>query len=295
MGDTVIWDGVNADYDYDHVDNWVLNGPPVSTDAVIFPPMAHADGTDVDGDDYDAALLASFTIMDGCYVDIGVATTGAPVYLQIDADAVTLEPAGTILLDIDNCAAISVRDCKSTSLAGTYGLYLIGTGNTILNVLSTNTGDISIAALAGETAAFTTISIAGGDVTIGSGVTMTTLNVSGGTVINSSAATTVIVYGGTYTHNGGAVGALNCIGGTTYINATETITVINVHADATIDFSKDMRTKTVSLPFNVAKGATIRDPYDVVTSMVVDCEKCGLDEITLVSAKNKRFTLGTVG
>ncbi len=292
-----IWDGTDADNDYTAATNFVADGAPASTDDVVLPPMAHADGTDIDGVADTAVLLASFTIMEGCFIDIG--TPGiAPTYLRIDTDLLDIDAAGIVCLDVDNCATTIVRDCASDSTEGEYGLYLVGAGsdpwNALLTIASTCSGDVSIASLAGETATFTTINADGGNVTIGSGVTMTTLNVGGGVTVNKAAATTVTVTGGTFTHEVGAVTALNCDGGTTYYNAVETVTTISVKSEGILDFSQDLRAKTVTNPIEVFAGATIIDPHGVVASLVLDCNGCTINEINLTSPPNTRWTRAAV-
>lgn len=295
VADTVIWNGAAADNDYDAGGNFVANGPPIENDAVIIPRMAQAATTDITVNlGQSAVALWSFDIDPGCFTNIGVVGI-APTYLEIDADTVTLSPEGIVRLDIDNATIINVLKCKSvTSPVGSFGLFLRGTGNDQLNIGSGASGDISIAALAGESAAFTVIRSNGGRVTIGDTVTMTTLVVGGGTLLNSSAATTMTVEGGTVTHEEGAVTNMYCNGGTTYMNAVETIGAISARTGATLDFSKDLRAKTITDAIEASAGCVIRDPYGVVSNMRIDLNHCKLSDITLEIPPNKRITIGAV-
>lgn len=295
VDDTVIWNGAAADNDYDAAGNFTANGPPIINDAVIMPKMAQASTTDITGNLGQSAIaLWSFDIDPGCFTNIGVAGI-APTYLEIDADTVTLSPEGLVYLDIDNSTIINVLKCKSvTGTAGAFGLFFKGTGNTELNIGEAASGDISIAALAGESAAFTTIRSNGGRVTIGDTVTMTTLVVGGGTLLNSSAATTITLEGGTCTHEEGAVTNIYCNGGTTYMNAIETIATISVRSGATLDFSKDLQTKTITNPIEASAKCVIRDPNGVVSNLRIDLNHCKLSDITLEIPSNKRLTIGAV-
>lgn len=279
---------------WDDDENYDTSIVPESGDTWLAGPMAGGSANDVYGSDQSAILLVAFTVQPGCNISIG----DPGRYLQIDSDAVSIEAggtsAGTICLDIDNCAAVNVKNCKSVSTVGDYGLYLVGTGNTILTIASTNTGKISVAALAGETAIFPTISCYAGTLVIGSGTTMATaLNAVGGTIENNAATATITNEGATLTHATGAVTDMYLNGGVTYMNATGTIATIYVRDGATLDFSQDSRTKTVTT-IKASKGAIIRDPNGVVASLVIQYINCRPEDVTLEGPANKKATWAAI-
>ncbi len=277
---------------WDHAENYDTGIVPVSTDTWIAGPMAGGTATDIYGSDQSAIELAAFTVQAGSNISIGDPRR----YLQIHATAVNLEAggtsAGTICLDVDHSTSFNVRNCKAATAAGSYGLYLVGDGtaNTVLNIASTNTGKIGVAALAGEVASFGIISCYAGTLVIGSGVTMTTLNAGGGTIENNAAATTVNNEGATLTHAAGAVTNMYLNGGTAYFNATATTATIYVRPDAVLDFSQDSRAKTITNPIQVSKGATVRDPNGVVANLRLYYVNCRPEDVTFEGPANKTAT-----
>jgi len=169
-------------------------------------------------------------------------------------------------------------------------------GTDAANTLYVNKGSVGvavgpydIAAGAEEAATFTTASVGyvsnpAGDATVrfGSGVTLTTVDMSGGNVEINSAATTITKTNGELTLAGGVVGTpvvvttLNERGGTTYVTGVTTITTPNLANSGHLDYSRDMRPKTITNPVNVyGTQAKFSDPFKVTGSVVIDCEQSG--------------------
>ncbi|HUT61767.1 MAG TPA: hypothetical protein VNA25_28345, partial [Phycisphaerae bacterium] len=117
-----------------------------------------------------------------------------------------------------------------------------------------------------------------------------TLNAGGGTIENNAACATVNNEGATLTHAAGAVTNMYLNGGTTYFNATATTGTIYVRPDATLDFSQDSRTKTISNPIQVSKGAVVRDPNGVVTNLRLYYVNCRPEDVTFQGPPNKTAT-----
>lgn len=120
--------------------------------------------------------------------------------------------------------------------------------------LKNRKGFCELAGYIGETSTIATIDVGemgmpadGCFQLIGSGVTLTTLNVHGGSAMLKCAATTVTVRGGALqTEGSGAITTVNARGGTLKLHATGTIGTLNASDGAVIDFSGSNAARTVS-------------------------------------------------
>ncbi len=264
MADTRIYDGVAADNDISTATNWSDDTAPITGDTAIFPAMVHAATTDIDGSDFSAVLLAELAVESGCGVNFG--SRGA--YLEVDTDAFSFAGSGQVFLNIENCGGeIRIANAASASTTNSFGFNLIGASNTGTLIINPgSSGSIGIAPGVEETAAFTTIMVMAGSVTIGDALTCTTLTMMGGTVKNGSDVTTVNVYGGTYTQTANNPTTLNIKGGRVYYNSADIPTTTNLYA-GTLDMSGDGRAKVFTTinwyggniydPGNVLSGTTI--------------------------------------
>jgi hypothetical protein len=109
---------------------------------------------------------------------------------------------------------------------------LRGDGIDILATNSANTlrlglGTVSIASLDGETSQFATITMSGGSLLIGSGVTLATLEQAGGEVTLNATVTTVVKTGGSLTRSAGAVTTFRNRGGDVTDRSAGTITTLH--------------------------------------------------------------------
>ena len=266
---------------YSLANNWLAGAIPVNTNDVILPAgMANAVSY---GLNQASVLLASLTHEKGCNVGVGASNVGSNVYLQIDADNVYLHTGTTsCYYDIDNSTLVQVSGAGRGSLTtGVYGLNLKGTSNAALTVLSTvdATSSISIAKGRGESAAFTTISIAGGIVDLGNAVTMTTLIVKGGAVSTESSATTLTFAGGSVT-----------------LKAASAFTTVTVNEDLTLKYESAGTIAALTLQPNAVldcrgfTGAhTLTNCTRYPGSRIVDPNK------TLTFTNAMQYPLGTVG
>ncbi len=174
-------------------------------------------------------------------------------------------------------------------------------GTDASNTMLVNRGSVGIAVLpyddgvsAEESATLSTLSVGyvtnpAGDARVrcGSGVTLTTIDQSGGTLEINSGATTITKTAGELTLGGGVTGSavtvttLNERGGTTYVTGVTTITTGNLANSGTLDYSRDMRGKIITNALNVyGDKAKFIDPYRVVSStsgsnVIVDLEQGG--------------------
>ena len=291
---TVIWDGTDADYDWQAATNFVGNALAITGDSSIVPAMIHADGTDIDGVDDSAVLLVDFTIEKGCGVDIGVhSVTGT--YLHIDADNCYLDGDGTVLLQADNCAVMNVTGAGAASGDGTYGMYLKGDATALTINLEENES-VGLAPLSSETATFTTTKVTGsGEVTIGSGVTCTTLVVGGdGDVDCHAAIATVTSEGATLTYDAAGIStALTVISGTVYYNGTGTIEAPVIHSEGTLDLHNDLRAVTIGTSLTMHAGATLDIRGSHVTLPTISTPDCSPTAVNILCDPGQALTFGT--
>jgi hypothetical protein len=170
------------------------------------------------------------------------------------------------------------------------------------NVVNIYSGSAAAAWLGKETATIATLNCGyttsrDSDVSFfcGSGVTFQTAIVQeGGDLTINSACTTVTRRGGTLTASGsGAYTTIYNWGGTLNYRTSGTVGTL-VCGAATVDFSGDMRAKTVSA-CDAYAGASILDPQKVVTwSAGIDLNGCEVADVNLNVGKHVRITPGAV-
>jgi hypothetical protein len=199
--------------------------------------------------------------------------------------------------NIDHALAINVYKTAARVVTGVPAILLTtGTqsesGDTTLTV---NRGDIGVAFNAGETAVIDVIKMgyvsqqtSDAKVACGSGVTLTTVTVGGGTFIANSNITTLTVTAGTAEVRGTAtVTTANVNGGTLYYNSSGTCTNMYVAGGAVLDFRQDARARTLSNA-TIYQGATIHDPFATVTwSAGIIVSRCALADVTVDVGENR--------
>ena len=244
--------------DYSTPRNWQLDLAPVATNDALF--IAGSVSAKY-GLNQSSVAIADFRVFTGCSSQFGRITDGLPHYLRIDPDLFDYRGNGTLgLFDIGS-ANISPTISAQGSPTGTgyHTVYLKGSN---IATLLISKGNVGVAVFDADTATVATIrttyeTTQASDValTIGTGVTLTTLEQGGGTCTLKAAATTVTTAANCTltTEGGGAITTLN-LQGTAYLNSTGTITTLN--AWGTVDFRKSRVARTVTT-LNVKAGATI--------------------------------------
>jgi hypothetical protein len=256
-----IWDG-DTSTAYSAAGNWRLadgtaGAVPLDTDAVTFPsgcinPVA---GGDYNGADAPGADLLSFTVKEGYSGAMGSMSNGFATALQIKTTTFTFAGSGVSYIDLTPNAVSTATVTGAAASAGTglYGLHLasadaIGT----LNIDLASGQSVGIAALAGTTGNFTTINVSGlGTVTLGSGLTATTLNIRGnGTVYQHASIANVNVIEGSpslYLQSATAIStALTVQAGTVYEQSTGTKASVVIFEPANIICGPGARTWTAT-------------------------------------------------
>lgn len=231
---TRIWDGAASDNTISTATNWSDDTAPGSTDSAVFPALSAAATKDVNGADFSAVLLVDLSFEYNCALNFGSRVTA----LHVDADYVDYAASGIAFLQIDNSTAVRVTNCGSAGSTSTYGLSLTGASNALLILDPGAAGRVGVAAMGGETAAFTTIKVNSGIVDVGDSVTCTTMAVMGGQVKVYSSLTTYTQTSGTARINAGTPTTVNLYEGTLYYNsAAAAPTTVNLY-DGSLDFSE---------------------------------------------------------
>lgn len=165
-----------------------------------------------------------------------------------------------------SAATINVTNSAANSQMSNMGpLTLLGTNAG--NVLNIQNGTVSVGIDPTETSTFATINNKG-NLNLGKGVTLTTVNQNGGSIIVQAGVVTLNQTLGASSINGaGTAGTLNIYGGNIQLNSTGTITALNVYG-ATADMSRNQSARTVTTA-NLYAGATLNLNNGVKNSITI--------------------------
>ncbi|MCK5601059.1 hypothetical protein KAR91_04265 [Candidatus Pacearchaeota archaeon] len=260
--------------------NWSPAGVPVNSDDVYFENSSQ----DVTADwDQSAVTLDSLSIEQSYTGKIGDDSN----YLQIGATIVNIgqhtgpgTPVGSGRLKIDLGSAASTVVVHNTgSPADTNKPAVRLQANHANTTIEVRKGSGGVAVETGETTTVSKITISyvsqvnsDADVFIGPGVTLTTLEQTGGDCVLECAATTVNSSAGTLTTSGsGAITTLNAKGTTVNSSSSGTITTCNI-TGGTVDFTKSATARTVTTLKLESGGALKYDPNVLTITNKVDSD-----------------------
>ena len=160
---------------------------------------------------------------------------------------------------------------SATASGDESGLYIIAVN--AANVMNLYKGQVAVEVYPGDVGQFATINVGytsskTGDAYLvtGDGLTLATLNMTGGNVSYNPAITTTTVTmsaGNFYTKGSGAITTLNVKGGRAYLDSTGTIGTLNMFAGTT-DFTRTNGTRAVT-NINAYHGSTLLYDKDFVT------------------------------
>lgn len=304
---------------FNNADNWSGGAIPVDSDAVVF------DSGEVDclyGLDQSAVSPETVDITMGYTGNIGLPKTNVdnasypyPEYrsqflaLGVSTDAVTTDitigqgsGAGSQRIKLDSGSGQAVLLVLNTGQAESDAAPTVEwKGTHASNVATISKGNVGIAFTAGETAVVATLNVGyqtniSGDsrVYCGSGVTLTTVNISGGVLTTNSAMTTVNQTDGELIHYAGAVTTINLDKGAIRYRSTGTLTTAVVGSNGNLDFRQDMRSRTVT-NCDLYEDAELHDPFGTATfTNGIDLNRCTPNDVILDLQHNKRITLGAV-
>ncbi|MFA5234980.1 MAG: hypothetical protein WC390_11330 [Sulfurimonas sp.] len=293
--------------DWSTASNWSLAAAPVNTNDVI---IEWSEYSIYYGLAQSGVTLASLTVKQSFTGTIGLPRINASdypeyrdTYLAIGATVMTIgggDGIGSGRIKINNGTvqtAFTLLGSGSTLEDGIGAIVWKGTHAS--NAVSVTKGDLSVAPFAAEVATVLTLKMGYYDspdtdavVTCGSGVTLGTVIKNGGNLTCDNTTTAITAFtqtAGEATIYGmtNAVTALNLYGGRVYYSTAGTLTAGVVMADAVLDFSRDMRAKTVTAIQAYGQN-TIFDPAAVVT-FTSGIDYMGCDGITGIG-KHRTWT-----
>ncbi len=232
------------------VDNHIyFKQMPKATEHVRFASDS-ASITSATGIDQSAVAIGDFIVEKGYPGTLGSATLG---YLLIDPDRFEFNGSGECWLNLTTAAIPATIHGTAAPADGSRGLYLKGTGLTVLNLIG---GYVGLASRPGEVSTVTTIRILeNADVWIGNGVSLTTLNQYGGGCKLRCGATTVLLYDGAITseENGAIATSVTQKGGEYVWNSSGTIAAYNIYS-GTFDMQQSGAARTLTA-FNKYRGS----------------------------------------
>jgi hypothetical protein len=221
------------------------------------------------------------------YLAISATTTN----IGLQADGGTSQGSGRIKLDFGSNQTTCNVFNTGASPADTNMQCVIVKGTHASNALYVTRGIVGVAtATSGEAATMATVDVGsssagGGNVVLGAGCTLTTVNVGAGTLTNMGAAgTTLNVNGSNATYScfgSGAHTTINCDAGQVKYQSSGTITTANI--TGTLDLTADPRGKTITT-LHVYKGATLKlfngTPLAHTLTNGIALQKCALSDIS---------------
>ena len=261
MADSVASAGPN---DYGIAGNWSLNAVPVANNDVEIPSGSPAilytlnqSGVEID----------DFRRLKGHTNSIGRIENGFFYSLRLDlGDSNILEDSGgssLTMYDVKNAAITPKITNTGTPTTGRHAVYIKGSAMAAIDIIKGNVGIGT--EIDDTTTSVTAIRVTAGTVTIGEGVTNSTIVQQAGTVHNYANVATLTVYNGSYYQEKGIWSTEGKLyGGTAYCNATGTYVLATVKKGASLLNTIDLRTKTFT-NLTLEAGSTCKDPNKLIT------------------------------
>lgn len=261
--------------------NWSTNTVLTNSNDAIFEP---GNVGLLYGLNQSSITLADFKVLRGFNGDFGRFEFGKFHYFRIDPDSFDFRGGGSLcLFDIGSANIPAyIEAYGSPSAIGRHCVYIKGSNITTLEVAK---GNVGVAVLDADTATVATILCglldnpqSDVDMTIGSGVTLTTLTQFGGKCTQRCAAsgTVTVGTGGTWSSQGsGSIARLD-VYGTAYPNSSGTIT--DLYAYGTVDMSRDRTARTVTNMRPQPGCTVILPPQVTVTNWVFPTTASGNGE-----------------
>lgn len=235
--------------------NWLAGSVPVTGDTVTIDGRAQ---NDLAGSDQSAITLAALRVVSSCTKRVGTNSAGTVTPLKIGATLCDINlpseggntGSGPPTCALDFAAILmttTVWDGRDSGESGFSCILLRGT-NASNKVVVKGKASVGIATITpGEATTVVELDInETSNVTVGYGVTLTTVNQTGGTGLINSAFTTLNQTGGKLTTRGtGAITTAN-VGGEFISDSTGTITTATASGAGKFDLSQSPLARTVT-------------------------------------------------
>lgn len=278
---------------WDEPENWSGGSNPTNGDIVF---LKDCDTPILYGlEDLSGVTLAELHIDLSFTGNIGLADRDENDYFQYRPKYL-LQPATLLFIGEGQGAGNNLTRINSSSVQTTLLMYGSGSpqdsalptvqwiGTHTSNVARVSKGSFGVAVAAGTTAALATLQIgyqtdrdSDAEFYVGPGCDLDNVDISGGSGVidlNVNAMGDLVMTGGTVRIMGdNGLDQITLSGeATCFYNSTGTVGGnSNVADQATLDFSQDMRAKTVTNPIEVhGPNARVIDPFEVVAGLVID-------------------------
>lgn len=283
-------------YFWSNADNWSNGTVPIANETVFIDVSGTIVPKIYYGIDQNTLNLAALTINNaeiGLPDDNGAYSEYRDKFLRIQTANLTLGGTGQGLIRLDmvngttsGATAVQITSTPTSRVADKPAVQIKNThANSTLNIIK---GSVGLGANLGETATFLTVRVGyvnsvQGDVYLytGSGTTIGTLNQAGGTLSLGAGVTTLTISGGKTTFLSGNVTTITGYSGQVFYLSQGTITTVSADNTFSIDFTKDLRPKTVT-NCTLFKGSSLKDSFKVVTfTNPILISGCSLTDVTL--------------
>ena len=300
---------------FSEIENWTENALPVDGDTIVFEESSVDCLYGISQSSITPAAIdirSSYTGKIGLTPHTGLYYEYRDTYLALgdsgDAQKITItigngygSSSGRIKLDTGDAETELL--VLNTGTAESDMPAVLWKGTHASNIARVYKGSFGAAVYAGETATIAELEVGylidqedDSEVVLGDGVTLVDVEKTGGSLliggVSGSAVTTFEQLAGETIVNGSdGIDALDLDGGTLYYNSTGTIGgAPKVIGDGVLDFSRDMRAKTVTNPIELhGDESDVIDPFQVVANLRID-----YNETTRMSklGQNVRLTRG---
>lgn len=286
-----IWIGTDTgnEGDWATANNWSPSGVPEDADDVY---LENSSQSVTEGFDQSAITLASLNIARTFTGTIG----DSDEYLQIGATVVNIgyyygigTPSGSGRIKLNLGAVVSTVTISYAGISADTNKPAIRLrANNVNTIIHIRRGIVGIAYETGETATVGIINVGwsanranDSDVEIGPGVTLTTLNKTGGECVLRCAATNVNCdYGDLITEGTGAITTATMRGGKLIPNSTGTITTLNIIENGSADFTLSNAARTITTAKVGGNGKIKYDPSVLIlTNKIQHYDTAGIVEI----------------
>ena len=292
------------------VDNYDLNRLPVNGDRLFIES-----GADLLYD-LDALSGVSLTRLDESQKwtgKIGLPVTNIdgslnydeyrPTYLEVGVTTINIgldDGQGSGRIKINTGSVQTTLNIHNTGTASETGLgAVIWKGTHASNVVNVIKGSLNVAPFAGEIATISTLRVGFRDnplgdstVRLSDGVTLTTVNVSGGNVTADSDITTLTQTDGVTTLFSGNITTLALDGGQCFYRGTGTLTTVTINTDAELNFDQDLRGRTITNVVNMYERSKLIDNFSTLTwSNGFKVNGAGIEDVTVEVGHDKTFTV----
>jgi len=249
--------------DWSRAANWSPSGVPVASDTVTFQSSSTYSVTA--GLDQSSVSLGAMRIEAGYSGSIGTSSTPLecdPASLVVD----TGDVGANLFFDFGaQTLDVTIKSCSFGSL-GTYGVELSGAGVAI-STLIVDSGKVGICTGVNETATVTTARVSGsaGELHLGTGVTLTNVDQSAGTIVVACSISDIDISGGVLTTDQAAAVTTSATvhGGTLNLDGSGTVASLVVHG-GTVNFRGGVARTVTALTLN--QGSISYDPASVTVT-----------------------------